>query len=69
MSQQLILSILQALGGQATQRQIEAAAKPHFPTYSNLALNKQVNRLLNKLRKWGDVTHDYRRRVWIVKAK
>jgi hypothetical protein len=66
MTQALILSILKNLGGQATQRQVEVAAMPHFPAYKTLlTYKKEINRKLNKLRYNGEVRHEGA--MWIVK--
>lgn len=67
MSQALIFSIIQKLGGKATQRQVEEQIKPNFSEYSAEALSRYVNSKLHKLRSWGLVSKDEKNKLWFIR--
>jgi Fe2+ or Zn2+ uptake regulation protein len=55
MSQQLVLQLLQELGGVATSSQIVKLAREKYP---DLSLWQYVNNRLRKLKKWGFIGYD-----------
>lgn len=65
MSQQQVLENIKKLGGQATQRQLEQMMAKDMPHYNQIQLNKYVNQKLQLLRKWGEVTRDYKG-TWFI---
>jgi hypothetical protein len=55
MSQQIVLQLLQELGGVASSHEIRRLAREKYP---NLTLWQYVGNRLLKLRKWGYIGYD-----------
>jgi Fe2+ or Zn2+ uptake regulation protein len=67
MSQQIVLQLLQELGGIATVSEIARLASQKYP---DLSLSYYVTDVLRKLKKWGFVGYDvYTNKYFVVKEE
>lgn len=55
-NQEEMLAMLKKLGGRATHRQLMEAIGPQPAFYDEVYILQVINKRLNKLRKWGEVT-------------